>query len=155
MPHSNFPSAFNSYVPSSQKVYGCICISPNNKVLLVKGRAGHIWSFPKGHRERTDPNALACALRELKEETGIALHRDYIAYKKYKAGEYYIFDVPEEYRTFPQDTKEIEDAGWFTFEEICDLKKNIDVSLFCQYIQKKILPELEAEIGPPTLAVCA
>jgi len=155
MRQNNFPSAFNSYIPSDQKVYGCICISPNNKILLVKGRAGQMWSFPKGHRERKDPTALACALRELKEETGIALHRDYIAYKKYKAGEYYIYEVPEEYRTFPQDTKEIEDAGWFTFEETCELKKNIDVSLFCQHIQRKILPEVESKLELPIIPVSA
>jgi 8-oxo-dGTP pyrophosphatase MutT (NUDIX family) len=155
MRQSNFPSAFDSYIPSDQKVYGCICISPNNKILLVKGRAGQIWSFPKGHRERGDPTALSCALRELKEETGIALHRDYIAYKKYKAGEYYIYEVPEEYRTFPQDTKEIEAAGWFTYEEMCQLKRNIDVSLFCQHIEKKILPEVQSNVELPLNPICA
>lgn len=138
---TKFPSAFDSYTPPEQKVYGCICISPTNKVLLVKGRKGQIWSFPKGHRERADRTGLACALRELKEETGITLKNDYIAYKKYKAGEYYIFPVAEEFRTFPIDTVEVDAAEWFTYEEICLLKKNIDVSLFCQYIQKKILPE--------------
>ncbi len=155
MRQTNFPSAFDSYIPPDQKVYGCICISPNNKILLVKGRAGQIWSFPKGHREKSDFTTLSCALRELKEETGIALHRDYIAYKKYKAGEYYIYEVPEEYRTFPQDTKEIEEAGWFTYEEMCQLKKNIDVSLFCQHIEKKILPEVASQEGLPLNPVCA
>lgn len=154
--NSNFPSAFDSYKPPEQKVYGCICISPNNRVLLVKGRKGQVWSFPKGHRERSDKTSLACALRELKEETGILLHADYIACKKYKAGEYYIFPVPSEYRTFPIDTREIEQANWFTYEEICDLKKNIDVSLFCQHIEKKILPEMDSlEFIPPQNSVCA
>ena len=155
MPKNNFPSAFDSYIPPVHKVYGCICISPENRILLVKGRAGQIWSFPKGHREKSDYTALDCALRELKEETGIAMHHDYIASKKYKAGEYYIYAVPEEYRLFPQDTREIEDAGWFTFEEMCDLKKNIDVSLFCQHIQRKILPEVLPlpDIEQPTISV--
>lgn len=152
---NNFPSAFDSYHPPDHKVYGCICISPNNKVLLVKGKKGQMWSFPKGHRERSDKNSLACALRELKEETGISLHKDYIAYKKYKAGEYFIYSVPEEYRTFPQDTREIEDANWFTYEEICELKKNIDVSLFCQYIEKKILPIVDEKLIVNQAAVCA
>jgi len=137
-----FPSAFDSYKPPHNKVYGCICISQTNKILLVKGRKGQLWSFPKGHRERSDVTSLACALRELKEETGIALEKDYICFKKFKAAEYYIFQVENEYRLFPQDTVEIEDAAWLTYEEICDLPKNIDVSLFCQTIEKKILPDL-------------
>lgn len=152
---SNFPSAFDSYHPPEHKVFGCICISPNNRILLVKGRKGQVWSFPKGHRERSDKTSLACALRELKEETGISLHRDYISYKKYKAGEYFIYSVPEEYRTFPQDTYEIEDAGWFTYEEMCELKKNIDVSLFCQHIQKKIIPDLNSQEFVHPLSISA
>lgn len=142
MYETKFPSAFNSYQPPQHKVYGCICISPNNRILLVKGRRGQVWSFPKGHRERTDKTSVACALRELKEETGIALDSDYICCKRYKAGEYYIYQVPEEFRTFPIDTDEIEEADWFTFEDICQLKKNIDVSLFCQHVQKKIVDTL-------------
>ncbi len=143
---NKFPSAFNSYQPPEHKVYGCICISPSNRILLVKGRKGQVWSFPKGHRERSDKTSLACALRELKEETGIALHSDYICCKRYKAGEYYIYEVPEEYRTFPIDTNEIEDADWFSFEDMCELKKNIDVSLFCQHVQKKIVDTLLDEV---------
>ncbi len=149
------PKPFQSYQPLTQKVYGCICISPNNRILLVKGRKGNIWSFPKGHRERSDKTTLSCALRELKEETGLTLPGDYISYKKYKAAEYFIFEVPEEYRLFPQDTLEIEDANWFTYEEICQLNKNIDVSLFCQQIEKKILPLVEEELSALPQIACS
>lgn len=140
---SSWPSAFDSYQPLERKVYGCICIADTNKILLVRGRGAQKWSFPKGHRERHDRTCLACALRELKEETGLTLSKDYLSYKKYKAGEYYIYSVPEEYRLFPQDTKEIEEAKWFAFDEIQDLPKNIDLSLFCQHIEKTILKDQE------------
>jgi len=111
-----------------------------------------MWSFPKCHRERCDKTTLDCALRELKEETGISISKDYIITKKYKAGEYFIYSVPEEFRTFPQDTREIEEANWFTYEEICDLRKNIDVSLFCQHIQKSILSSIDSRVDLPAIS---
>ncbi len=129
--------AWKSYIPQTRRVYGCICISASNKVLLVKGRKGEKkWSFPKGHRETYDTSPLLCALRELKEETGLTLKESFCGSRKYRAGEYYIFQLPSEYEPTPQDTHEIEEAKWFTIEEMCDLNKNVDVSLFTQNIQK-------------------
>ena len=127
--------AFRSYQPPEMKVYGCICISANNRVLLVKGRKSKKWSFPKGHRESTDYSTLDCALRELKEETGLVLRNNYLCVKKYKAAEYYIYSMPEESRILPYDTREIEDAGWFTFDEVKELSKNVDVSMFCNHVE--------------------
>jgi 8-oxo-dGTP pyrophosphatase MutT (NUDIX family) len=127
--------AFKSYQPPDLKVYGCICISPNNTILLVKGRKSQKWSFPKGHRERTDYSSLDCALRELKEETGVTLENNYVAVKKYKAAEYYIYSVPYEYSLLPYDTREVEEADWFTFSQVKELNKNIDVSMFCNHVE--------------------
>ena len=133
-------SAWKSYVPQRKKVYGCICIAPTNRVLLVKGRQGEKkWSFPKGHREMYDCSPLDCALRELKEETGLSLKESFQMAKKYKAGEYYIFFVHDELETYPQDTREIEDVRWFSVEEMANLNKNVDVSLFTQHINKLAL----------------
>ena len=129
--------AWKSYIPPSRRVYGCICISANKKVLLVKGKQGEKkWSFPKGHREPTDMSPLTCALRELSEETGLQLKQSFCACKKFRAGEYYVFLVPEEYSVSPRDTREIEDAKWFTIDELLDLNKNVDVSMFTQHLQK-------------------
>lgn len=131
--------AWKSYIPQTRRVYGCICISATNKVLLVKGRRGEKkWSFPKGHREAKDASPLTCALRELKEETGLILKESFTGSKRFRAGEYYVFLLPDEYEPTPQDTLEIEDAKWFSLEEVCELNKNVDVSLFTQQIQKAV-----------------
>lgn len=137
-------SAFRSYIPSDQKVFGCICISDTNKVLLVKGRRGEKkWSFPKGHRDAHDTSPLDCALRELREETGLTVKGAHIASKRYKAAEYYIFALPEEYEPSPQDHTEVEEARWVSIHELPLLHKNIDVSLFYSYLEERnVLAEI-------------
>lgn len=126
-------------MPPEHKVYGCICISSSNKILLVKGRHSKKWSFPKGHRERSDASTLSCALRELWEETGLKLRQEYIGVKKYRVAEYYIYSVPDEYRLFPMDNREIEEASWFDVDKIKELDKNVDVSMFCHHLDAKVL----------------
>ncbi len=69
-PATQFPTAFSSFRPRHQKVYGTICISNEGRVLLVRGRLSGKWSFPKGHMEPFE-SGNECALRELFEETGI------------------------------------------------------------------------------------
>ena len=135
----HWPAAFHSYQPF--KVYGCICITETNKILLVKGRKSQKWSFPKGHRERWDKTPLDCALRELREETGLRLQSSSIGTRKYKAGEYFIFSLPNEYRLFPEDSNEIDEVGWFEFETVESMNKNVDVSLFCNYVNKNVLSD--------------
>jgi 8-oxo-dGTP pyrophosphatase MutT (NUDIX family) len=51
---------------------GLILLSQDYRILLVQDCNTKKWGFPKGHREETDPNDLATALRELLEETGIS-----------------------------------------------------------------------------------
>jgi 8-oxo-dGTP pyrophosphatase MutT (NUDIX family) len=129
-------SAWKSYTPLTRRVYGCICITTSKKVLLVKGRQGtKKWSFPKGHRETFDTSPLSCALRELKEETGLSLKEHFATSKRFRAGEYYVFFLPEEYTVNPGDTREIEEARWVSLDELPELNKNVDVSLFTQELQ--------------------
>jgi 8-oxo-dGTP pyrophosphatase MutT (NUDIX family) len=65
-----------------------VIIIIDNRILLVNPQKyktlGDKWSIPKGHVEG---NTLKSALRELKEETGIELHKNYervlkVKYKK-------------------------------------------------------------------------
>jgi 8-oxo-dGTP pyrophosphatase MutT (NUDIX family) len=132
-----FPSAFRCYQPRSRKVYGSIVITSDNKILLVKGRSSQKWSFPKGHMEGKE-TSLQCAIRELQEETGLCIASEPIAFKKYSAAGYFIYSVNNEARLFPKDTREVEEADWFTFEEVSKLNKNVDVSMFCLHLSKAI-----------------
>lgn len=129
-----FPAAFSSYVPRHRKVYGCICISPNQKLLLVKGKGGK-WSLPKGHMEYKE-NDIQCALRELYEETGIQPQVSFSSYKKLAAGGYFIFHFVDEPTPKPQDTNEIQDAKWFELHEIYSLNCNLDLNYFARWIRK-------------------
>lgn len=129
--------AWKSYIPPARRVYGCICITPSNKVLLVQGRQGEKkWSFPKGHREPTDISPINCALRELKEETGITLNQSFLFTKRFRAGEYFIYQVPMELDTEPEDYREIQSVRWCTIGEMEQLNKNVDVSLFTQEVKR-------------------
>jgi len=124
---SGFPPSFQCYKPPHHKVYGAVCISSTNKVLLVKGRKTGKWSFPKGHKHRKE-TYIECALRELLEETGITLQGNTsISSTKLSVGEYYFFEV-EEVPLNPADTDEIVDARWMSLSEIRSSPCNVDVN---------------------------
>ena len=133
-----FPRAFQCYKPPPYKVYGCICLSPQNRIALVKGRSSGKWSFPKGHLKRGE-SSLNCALRELREETSINFTRDreYVKYKYLASGGYFIYEVEDEPTMLPEDSMEIEECGWFTPEEIARMNCNVDVNRFLSYLRSQ------------------
>ena len=135
-----WPRAFQCYTPREQHVYGTILISPKGKLLVVKGRKTGIWSFPKGHLE-TNELSFHCALRELKEETGIDLllyPRREIAFCKLFKAHYYIYTVEDELITGIQDNREIEDVAWMSLEELRSVPhRNVDINDFLERIGKK------------------
>ncbi len=124
-------SSFKSYRPPYMKVYGCICISPKNRMILVRGAKTGIWSFPKGHL-KSNETSLQCALRELDEETSITLPSDQanIGYRKLTNGGYFVFEMASEVTLLPKNSNEISETGWFTVEEIREMPCNIDVNRF-------------------------
>lgn len=128
-----FPTPFASY--TTDKIYGTICVSPQDRILLVLGRMSMMWSLPKGHR-KSQESSFQCALRELYEETGITIDQKHLnfselPYKRLKIGRYYLLEFAEEVQPRPHDEKEIVCAQWFTPAEIYDLIErklvNIDV----------------------------
>ena len=138
-PKSAFPVAFQCYKPTTEKVYGSICMSPNNTVLVVKGRRSNKWSFPKGHKEGCEPY-LTCAKRETLEETGIDLESyTAVAYQRLSVGEYYFFELEEEIEPRIQDTQEVSDARWMTIQELQKVSCNVDVNAFISRMKRNTL----------------
>lgn len=131
----SFPSAFSSYIPRSRKVYGCILISPNDRILLVRGRLSGKWSLPKGHMEGRE-NDIQCALRELFEETGVTPTIKYTYYKKFAAGGYFIFFMNNEPPPHIQCDTEITETAWFGLTEIRNLSCNLDLNCFCRWMKR-------------------
>lgn len=124
------PRAFQSYKPWHMQVAGAICINKKGEVLLVRGRLGGKWSFPKGHKHRGESD-LQCALRELKEETGIvpASNNPMRSYKLAKAT-YFFFNIEEDYQLSIHDTLEIDCVQWWPLHSLPMFNCNVDVNMF-------------------------
>jgi 8-oxo-dGTP pyrophosphatase MutT (NUDIX family) len=140
MQATNWPRAFQCYTPREHHVYGTILISPEGRILIVKGRKTGIWSFPKGHLEANE-QSYHCALRELLEETGIDLllhQRHELAFCKLYKAHYYIYLVEEEMMMTIQDNREIEEVRWISLDELrCLPQRNVDINDFMERIGKK------------------
>ena len=125
-----FPKAFSCYKANTEKVYGSICISPLNTILLVLGRKSKKWSFPKGHKHRGE-TYIDCAVRETQEEAGIDLYNMIpVAYQRLSVGEYYFYDLPEEVAPQIHDNREITEAKWMSIDEMKSSPCNVDVNNF-------------------------
>lgn len=128
-PTTQFPSAFGNYQPPSFKVYGAICVSKNDRILLVRGKNSRMYSFPKGHLKRGE-SAEQCAERELKEETGLPLQGKALGFYKFSAGSYFLYQFETEPTPAPQDSWEVDMARWVRIDELDSLPCNVDVSWF-------------------------
>lgn len=90
-------------------------------------RHGNHWSFPKGHMEGNE-SEIQTALREIKEETNLDValdsrFREVVTYRT-KLGHFkdvvFFIAQPIYGRERPQ-VEEIQDLGWFTFDEALPL----------------------------------
>jgi ADP-ribose pyrophosphatase YjhB (NUDIX family) len=111
-------------------VYGSICINGRGEVLLVHGCHSEKWSFPKGHLEKYDATPIACAKRELMEETGIEAPDTYISCHRLQAATYYLFVVKNDYVFTPKNPEEIDDVRWWSLTNLPKTNCNVDVSMF-------------------------
>ena len=100
------------------------------KYLILKGRVGGVWSFPKGHPELCDKQSpLRTAVRETCEETGLVAGQDYtILGNSIRFGKrpYWVGVVND--TTITVNQKEHTEATWMTWGEIAALQStNTDV----------------------------
>jgi 8-oxo-dGTP pyrophosphatase MutT (NUDIX family) len=131
-----FPKAFSCYKANTEKVYGSICISPLNTILLVRGRKSKKWSFPKGHKNRGE-TYIDCAVRETYEEAGVDLEGVLpIAYQRLSVGEYYFYDLPSEITPSIRDTEEITEARWMSVDDMRGEPCNVDVNNFLSRLRR-------------------
>jgi bis(5'-nucleosidyl)-tetraphosphatase len=135
MRQSVFPTAFQCYKPRHHRIYGSICVSPENTILLVKGRRSGKWSFPKGHLE-SEETSLDCAIRELYEETGMAINTTPVGSYKLSVGQYYLFETNET-ELAVRDHDEIEEAAWIPFHKLSSMNCNVDVNNFLMRLNGK------------------
>ncbi len=144
VPANPFPEAFSCYKPFTEKVYGSVCLSPQNRVLVVKGRKHGKWSFPKGHKLRNE-TYLDCAVRETWEETGLNLRgRLPIKSQKLAEGEYFFYEFDEEPTLTPVDTAEVEYAAWLPIDALHRRQCNVDVNNFVNRLRRHLRREAAA-----------
>lgn len=105
-----------------ERSYGAVVVDEKGRYLLVKHRYGGHWDFPKGHMEG-DESPLEAALREVLEETGLTLelfgeHVLTSAYSPKASVEKTVdFYVGRGIGKVEIQEAEIEDCGYYTFEE--------------------------------------
>ncbi len=139
-----FPKAFSTYKKKYEKnrkqkirgnIYGIIIENVQTKeYLLVKGRETGKYSFPKGHIEANE-KPIDCMFRELYEETGIELFVALPQIKmkeliKSKIGIYMTCECNNNLEINIKDSREIEEAGWYSIEKLKSMKLNADAGYY-------------------------
>lgn len=129
-----------------KKAGGFIFDQIHDKILLVQSR-GQLWGPPKGTMQQ-DEMPIECAIREIKEETGIEVaESDFKGYSviKSKAIYYYIHASSEEkeWKVVPQCHIINNDAngiGWFNVNCLNELieSKMISINQHCRLLIKRI-----------------
>lgn len=121
---------------------GFIIVNKCGEVLLVLGRYANKWSFPKGHTEPGETE-LACAERELYEETGRTLegNEEDLGVGTFSRTCTYFLRRTKEMDLFSsgrRDKREIKRIKWFNKEELLGLVReevNKDVHSYTLWIQ--------------------
>ena len=112
----------------------CFIVDDTNRILLLrrhsKALGGGLWATPGGKQEPGEP-ASVTAIREVKEETGLAVpHVQYLGKHELRMPHGVVFMKTytaciDGTRTITIDTKEHEDYRWFAIQDVLNQEKII------------------------------
>jgi 8-oxo-dGTP pyrophosphatase MutT (NUDIX family) len=137
----------SSFIDSSNYEYKCGAVIFNDaltKVLLVKNRQCHKWGFPKGSSLKNE-DILSCAIREVREETGINLKTEGTIYNYFKLDRQHYFSVvlKDKVKFNIIDKNEISKVKFIPIKFIPELYSNINVKMFYKnYIENDCVGDL-------------
>ena len=125
------------------KKSGCFIYDPeSNKILLIQSR-GQLWGPPKGSIQENE-DMISCAVREVKEETGIDVKESEFCETIILKGTsvYYVLKLSEQY-VYPQTHISGNDANSIGWIKLDCLKKMIDqdkmrLTQHCKLLIKKL-----------------
>lgn len=117
-----------------------IIFSFQDYLLVVRGRNGGIYSFPKGCKKIGETD-IECAIRECEEETGIKVDTN-ISYPflKLSGNCYYLIESNSLFFVDDKNIKdknEIDKVEWIKKEILKTLPCNKDLRRFLHYFQNK------------------
>lgn len=117
-------------LPGRTQIYGAIIQSQETtRFALIQGRYTGKWSFPKGHINRYE-TSFECVCREVSEEIGLDTLPTPLRGIPLRVGYYYYFSVNNEFELSPRDHEEVMNIGWFTLDEMRELRLNVDASTY-------------------------
>ena len=135
-PYINNGFIFTQYKGTRKKAG--VLIYNGDKVLLVQSR-GNFWGFPKGTMEQGE-KVKDCALRELKEETGIQLTKDELieCVSIHNKALYYIYELNEEKGSIQSDIPDNDVNGitWIKLDCLKEMFKSnkMKFNYHCKYL---------------------
>ena len=108
-----------------KKKAGVFFYDPDKDKVLIVQNKGNLWGIPKGTFENNE-NSIQCAIREVKEETGITLTKDaFENCKKFVIDDrvtYYFINMYENEVTVPEN--DVNGIGWVKVRCLIKLVKN-------------------------------
>ena len=133
----------NRYIPHSKWKAGVILYDVKEEMILLIQSNHNLWGFPKGSF-KSDETKKSCAIRELKEETGISIPISYL-YNEYsiKQTNFYYIVHYSKCKVSIQCNNENDDAtgiGWFKLGCLKNLIETKKIKL--NYHTRKLLKKI-------------